>query len=439
MIQNECETRWILCTAVAALIGGFAQAAEPKVAELPRQGMQAVASLRWSPDGRWFVTCERSGKRLIVWDAATRKQHATLGTGDLATLSSFSPDGRLLAVAEDPYVNPTSRPAVESPSLDERRDLAVRVWDLESGKLVARCGGERLAFSVQFTDDGRRLIVGAGSALTLWNTSDWKPAQTFNGDAALFKKRTLSRDGSRLLAAMGDGSLSLWDVTTRTRVAPLIDHPPEARQLPVEFLRELSLFTTPRQAEFSPDGQLIYELNQAKLRLWNRQGLEQGTLSACDDAAGAIGTQVEWAPRGTTFATSVALLDDPSKAGNEALLIELSRGESLDQTHAVVQLVTALDLQHPVRLPHSVPVHVLHFTADGKRLITAALDSTVRVWDATDGKLLGTWPVKKPIAGFEVAPDGKTLALWTGGHADRPNDAERRVLFVELDSLPTPQ
>jgi WD40 repeat protein len=82
---------------------------------------------------------------------------------------------------------------------------------------------------------------------------------------------------------------------------------------------------------------------------------------------------------------------------------------------------------------------VLHFTPEGKRLITAALDSTIRVWDATDCKLLSAWSVKKPIAGFDVSPDGKTLALWTGGSADRANDAERRVLFVELDSLPAPQ
>jgi WD40 repeat protein len=135
----------------------------------------------------------------------------------------------------------------------------------------------------------------------------------------------------------------------------------------------------------------------------------------------------------------VALLNDPTQADNEALLVELSRGQSLDQTKAVVQLVPHLDLQHPVRLPHPVPVHALHFTADGKRLVTAALDHAIRVWDGTDGKLLGVWLVKKPIAGFDTSPDGKTLALWTGGAADQPSDAERRVLFVDLAALPAPQ
>lgn len=51
------------------------------------------------------------------------------------------------------------------------------------------------------------------------------------------------------------------------------------------------------------------------------------------------------------------------------------------------------------------------FTPDGRRLLTAGQDGTVRVWDRDTGQVTGTfaWPVGKPTA-VAVAPDGLTAA-----------------------------
>ncbi|HEY7312346.1 MAG TPA: hypothetical protein VH643_23485 [Gemmataceae bacterium] len=56
---------------------------------------------------------------------------------------------------------------------------------------------------------------------------------------------------------------------------------------------------------------------------------------------------------------------------------------------------------------HSTPV----FAPDGKTLISCGWDNTIRIWEATTGKLLRSWPAhEQRINSLAVAPDGKTLA-----------------------------
>ena len=60
---------------------------------------------------------------------------------------------------------------------------------------------------------------------------------------------------------------------------------------------------------------------------------------------------------------------------------------------------------------HTARVDDAAFTPDGRRLLTAGQDGTVRVWDSHTGQAAGTfeWPVGK-LTAVAVAPDGLTAA-----------------------------
>ena len=105
----------------------------------------------FSPDGARIVTCGNDGTAR-VWDAATGKLLLTLAghTGVIVT-ARFSPDGIRIATA----------------SLDGTN----RVWDATTGKELLSVEGV-FTFDVEFTPDGKRLVIGGNDIQVIALTID---------------------------------------------------------------------------------------------------------------------------------------------------------------------------------------------------------------------------------------------------------------------------
>ncbi len=91
--------------------------------------------------------------------------------------------------------------------------------------------------------------------------------------------------------------------------------------------------------------------------------------------------------------TAEGLFDHGNAAAGLAVLADRLRQDPADRPVAEWVLAELAYRNWPVPaiepLAHSEPVHYAEFSPDGRRILTAALDNTARLWDAATGRLIG--------------------------------------------------
>src|SRR4029077_6790281 len=63
---------------------------------------------------------------------------------------------------------------------------------------------------------------------------------------------------------------------------------------------------------------------------------------------------------------------------------------------------------------HQKAVSFVAFSRDGRFLVSASLDRTVKVWDAASGTLIATLEHAEPVRCVAFSPDGRRLASASG-------------------------
>jgi WD40 repeat protein len=222
-------------------------------------GEEPIASVAASPDGGSiaFTAAERT---LLMIDLSTGARRQVVSEGALSTNDvAFSPDGKLVAVAEGADVRVwdwaagASRvfhghsAAVQhlafSPSgtmiATASADTTVALWDVDSGKPRFLRGHTNSVKWVAFSPDGATLVSsGVDGTLRLWRVSDGS-GRMLVGHRGTVPCAVFSPDGRMLASAGDDRTVRLWDATTgESRVV-------RGHERPV------------RAVAFSPDGKSI--------------------------------------------------------------------------------------------------------------------------------------------------------------------------------------
>jgi WD40 repeat protein len=163
-----------------------------------------------SAAGRLFATVRPHAVRL--WSLAGERP---LGSplrfpSALVGDAQLSPDGRRLAIL-----------LFEQPGAGSARTL--EVWDVRSRRVVARKRVEGVPLTT-FSPDGRLLAVGdIHGRARVWSTDSWEPVtRWFAGHTDMIAGMAIGRDGRTLATGGGDGTVRLWDIETEQAIgAPL--------------------------------------------------------------------------------------------------------------------------------------------------------------------------------------------------------------------------
>ncbi len=222
---------------LCVFIWSAAHAAGHPIPELDTGGhMAIIRGLAFTPGGKQLVSAGED-KEIRVWDLASGKTVRTMrgesGLGSLGKIlaMALSPDGKWLAVAGDLRT-----------STDEQTQ-AIRLYDFESGKLVALLKGHTgFIRSLAFSPDGSRLISGSSdNTAILWDTGvqagvqvpEPKLLRRLEGHKADIFTVAFSPDGNRAVTGSYDKDLRLWQVSDGSQIALMAGHGDKVQRLAV--------------------------------------------------------------------------------------------------------------------------------------------------------------------------------------------------------------
>jgi WD40 repeat protein len=343
--------------------------------QLPRFAA-AVTFAAFSPDGGRVITV--AGNAAQVWDAETGKPVGTpLQHQGRVRSAMFSSDGRRVVTASE--------------------DDTARLWDAGTGNPIGPpIRHKDDVVHAAFSPNGRRIATASkDGTVQLWAADTSKPAGLWTlGHDRQIKSAQFSPDGRRVVTTSLDGTAKVWDAATGNAVGKTLNH------------------STASGTNTSPD-------DWVALAVFSRNGrVVTSSLSHAQVWDAETGSRIGKPLRPDRYVRLAILSPDGrylvTCSDDRAHLLDVDTGRVLatfdvgdkpigadfapDGEHFVLLTRRAVQLWNvKTRQRIGSPmehkegsIQSLEFSADGRRVLTAASDGYARLWDATSGALVAT-------------------------------------------------
>jgi WD40 repeat protein/serine/threonine protein kinase len=387
---------------------------------------------RVSPDGKYVLVNTGTNSLSVLRANSGEPVAPPLRFDGNVAAQGFSPDSRIVALSTTDKVITVWRPfqpertrtriAVKLPpnQLQFSRDVSrlytgdghgdVRIWDVETGAMIAETRAHASApIALRVFPSQKRLITYAqGELARIWDAETLEPMGDPFGSKTQLYKFSLSPDEKTVALSDQDGAARLWNSEDQSPASEWFYH-----DGPINHLR------------FTKDGTLVVTSSEdGTARFWDVRMKKPAVPELALEGAPC---ELKFSPDGTRLFVSEArsgrLLELPSLSpigrriahDGAVFVAEFSHDgrklatASLDHTARIWDAFTGAPQTEPLRHKHEVVY--LAFSADDRFLATASHDYTAQVWNARDGSM-ALPPLAHPDRVIRVAfsPDGEKLA-----------------------------
>jgi WD40 repeat protein len=360
------------------------------VRSFPVHTTAPVHDMALNGDGRLALTGGNFMEGLKLWETASGRLLREFGLHqDMVVAVALSPDGRRAL---------------------EASGSVLTLWDADAGQVLLRleAGGKLMGARVR-ADWRRALTGGKDRIIRLWDLETGRLVRTLEGHTGGVRHLAFSPDGLRVLSAGDDGALRLWDLevgrclcTFAIGPAPLLS-----------------------QLRFSPDGRSAYAsdlLSRAALG-WSLDWEWTAPFRLCrvavtEELLQARRRFVELLERAGQLAD-----DQPAEAAR--LVAEARALPGFERRPEALEVWASLYARLPrlgfrggwevgIFRGHEGWVNCVCFSPDGLLALSGSDDRTLRLWELPGGRCLHVFHGHtNKVASACFSPDGR-LAL-SGG------------------------